>query len=952
MSPIAGPVSLGMALLLIFLALCGGLVATDLTHPGEETAHYLPSTTPVYATFNLRPGLDQLLKLKEFINNYWNNPDIKSDWDEASDWLDSELRINFQTEVFPWLGPEIALGVRDLISGCPEWMGPEYIALIGTMDKQASQAAFDNWIGRWRADVGGSEEEIYRGIVIYENFEQSSANPPCVRYRCYAHTDEYILVAMSDLPLVHQTIDLILDGGPSLWDDSNFQAARAKLPQQRVGMLYCNLETQVLPYLLDQGYSTQMATSLASHFPPYAAASLSFAEGGKLKLDVHAPTQQGILSSVAGQAAPLDTARLAPGDTLLFFSLQNPGLFWQEISRFATELGFMSSDFDDRFQDDFGFSLGDDVFSWMTGEVGYADMNGWFVGHGYPRALFYAEIEDQDLVTQKLNKLFAALQNAGASVETQEVTLESDADGTMHQVPATLVSIEDVPFTPGYLFLGNYLVVGSSEYELRSALDAYFAPETSLAQNPDFQAVVSSLSPERTWLGYFNIYGWIDQMLFQAEIYGDAEGYAEIARFTDPLRAFALSNLIGQDDTTLNLNFQVRAEEITTGRVMGRIFLEDYYAPTGEYPSLAGISIDIDGRRTITDPDGRFIVSGITPGSHTLTATTPNFLPVSKTITVGVGRIPQSVGDAMLWTGNPVADDCIDILDLAAVAASFNTRVSTYKDGDLNGDDLVDIYDLVQVGKRFGMEGPISWDKSLPWTKLVLKADLGHLDPEQAEACMKVATEIIQHRLDSYGGTTSVVIRQGADSIIIAVPRTYPYPLENMVTLVTRTGHLDFREQADGKWVMTDLTSDYLLSAQVVTSPLGQTQIRLQFNPNGSELLEEITRRNIDKPLGIFLDGELWQAPTVRAVISGGWVVIGGFYDEESAKVLAAQLNSGALPILLSLQSVEMVWGWEIAGTAGIGAENPVSSYISAAKELLPHLRSLDEIKGLVIDSK
>lgn len=44
----------------------------------------------------------------------------------------------------------------------------------------------------------------------------------------------------------------------------------------------------------------------------------------------------------------------------------------------------------------------------------------------------------------------------------------------------------------------------------------------------------------------------------------------------------------------------------------------------------------------------------------------------------------------------------VDVLDLALVAAAFNTRPPINPAADLNGDGIVNIFDLAMVGLNYG----------------------------------------------------------------------------------------------------------------------------------------------------------------------------------------------------------------------------------------------------------
>ncbi len=109
-------------------------------------------------------------------------------------------------------------------------------------------------------------------------------------------------------------------------------------------------------------------------------------------------------------------------------------------------------------------------------------------------------------------------------------------------------------------------------------------------------------------------------------------------------------------------------------------------------------------------------------------------------------------------------------------------------------------------------------------------------------------------------------------------------------------------------WKATKLTGKELASARVEFDPqVGTPLVSLQFNDEGARLFEEITRRNIGKPVGIFLDGVAISTPIVQAEIAGGRAVIQGSGNVEEAKVLARRLQAGALPVGIKLIAQQTV---------------------------------------------
>lgn len=109
-------------------------------------------------------------------------------------------------------------------------------------------------------------------------------------------------------------------------------------------------------------------------------------------------------------------------------------------------------------------------------------------------------------------------------------------------------------------------------------------------------------------------------------------------------------------------------------------------------------------------------------------------------------------------------------------------------------------------------------------------------------------------------------------------------------------------------WKNTDLTGAQLDRAQVqFEQNSGEPQVGLEFNDEGKELFAEITKRNVGRPVAIFLDGEPISIPTVQNTITAGRAVITGSFTIDEAKELAQNLNAGALPVPINLISQQKV---------------------------------------------
>jgi preprotein translocase subunit SecD len=232
---------------------------------------------------------------------------------------------------------------------------------------------------------------------------------------------------------------------------------------------------------------------------------------------------------------------------------------------------------------------------------------------------------------------------------------------------------------------------------------------------------------------------------------------------------------------------------------------------------------------------------------------------------------------------------------------------------------------------------------------LVYRADLSKKDPEQTdEDAMRGVLDKIKRRVNIYGVTEPIIQKLGTDQILVQLPGITD--VEEALKLIGKTAELDFRElpadwqpeasqegeEEEIPWVKATgigsdgaekvLTGKYLQDAQVVLDPqTNEPEVRFEWNDEGALLFEQITKRNVQKPLAIFLDDVLISAPRVQSVIKETGVITGLTLDE--ARLLAIQLKSGALDVPLEViqeQDIDATLGSDsvrkslIAGAIGL----------------------------------
>ncbi|MCF7795801.1 protein translocase subunit SecD [Patescibacteria group bacterium] len=126
-------------------------------------------------------------------------------------------------------------------------------------------------------------------------------------------------------------------------------------------------------------------------------------------------------------------------------------------------------------------------------------------------------------------------------------------------------------------------------------------------------------------------------------------------------------------------------------------------------------------------------------------------------------------------------------------------------------------------------------------------------------------------------------------------------------------------------WINTQLSGKNLDGASVNFDQMtGEPNVSLDFDSEGGDLFADITERNVGKQVAIFLDGTVISAPRVDEPITSGSAVINGAFTVSEAKLLAMRLNSGALPVPITLISQK-----NIGPTLGeISVEKSIKAFI------------------------
>lgn len=176
--------------------------------------------------------------------------------------------------------------------------------------------------------------------------------------------------------------------------------------------------------------------------------------------------------------------------------------------------------------------------------------------------------------------------------------------------------------------------------------------------------------------------------------------------------------------------------------------------------------------------------------------------------------------------------------------------------------------------------------------------------PEGSEAdfgtLLNGTIRVIQERLTDKGYAEATVQQIGTDGIRVEIPDvTDP---SAVLDLIGSTAKLEFKDP-DGNTFM----DGSMVKTAVYQFNEGDHQVAFTLTDEGAKIFADMTSNNIGKTLGIYLDGEELLAPTVQSAITTGSGVITQMQSAEYAQTVAAQIQSGALPMELTQQKVDTV---------------------------------------------
>ncbi len=226
---------------------------------------------------------------------------------------------------------------------------------------------------------------------------------------------------------------------------------------------------------------------------------------------------------------------------------------------------------------------------------------------------------------------------------------------------------------------------------------------------------------------------------------------------------------------------------------------------------------------------------------------------------------------------------------------------------------------LVKAGRNFVFGLDLAGGSALTYS-----IDTGKLPAgTNVDDSVNALRDVIERRVNLFGVREPTVTTEYSRlakewRLVVELPGVTD--LKQAEKLIGETPVLEFRAEDKTKpaststaisvdnFVSTGLTGTYLQKSNLVFDPTtNNPMVELVFNDAGAKLFAQITKDNIGKQVAIFLDGSAISAPTVQQEITQGTAVISGRFSVTEAKLLVGRLNSGALPVPITLAGTTVV---------------------------------------------
>ena len=499
--------------------------------PARQAAEILPEGTEVLVSLDLAIlDLEGFRNLREI---YLDNPDVRSALDDLDRILQEGADISIEEDIQPWIGSQVVLAVpslRDIVRAT--FVPPDFVVAAATRDREASDRFVAKLLAAEERDGRPYHEADYQGVTLY--LREASGEETVL-----ATFSDWV-VGSNSVRLVKEMVDLAVgtEDRLSLADNPAYGRVLALLPPgPRVTFFLAPSDiieaiSRLSPLEFPQE-QTQDLEALEA-----AAMAGTFQEDGirfdaVATYDVERMTDQ-VRSALQQPASANAVLQNIPADALLVLNGQNLSTVWSQVAQGLEG----TPDFEETLADleaALGFSVDQDIFSWMTGEWAFVLVDAPSPDPAVPPVGAYALIGTDDVegARRHVENVIGAFGPLALFLFEEE---------TIGGVEMTVFTDENGRFLVGYGFLEEYFLVAYLE---ESVVAATGAARNPLTENQNFRAMRDRLPRQNTGYLYANVDLLRDVAV--GELTGvDLRDYEENAEaFLEPIHAVGAAGEAG-----------------------------------------------------------------------------------------------------------------------------------------------------------------------------------------------------------------------------------------------------------------------------------------------------------------------------------------------------------------------------------------------------------------------
>jgi hypothetical protein len=449
----------------------------------DQLARYFPSSTVMFASADLAAAAN---------NNFNINP-LDMIGAQASA-LQKATGLDWQKDVVPWAGPDVAVGVFPLANSQQAAANAAtavgVVALIQSRDDNAAKAAIGKLNAHERQQGTTLQQSSYNGFTLYATGSGSSSG-------LYGSGSGWALIA-SNTDAAHAVIDRINGGSDSLNDQQAFKDAISNLPSNHFGTYYVNLRQaldSLIPVKAPNGLASVSVPFIESY--PVAGGYLAWSETGQRSQITFNAVRNPNIPNVSGDTTGF--AKLVPSDAVAYAGAGNLGKLVQAV---VSQVGVATTGADP-LQSALGVSASDPL---AQQPVGVAALK----TSGNAQPVIYIHVSDDAAATQLIGKIAAAhnwtatpTNVAGRSATTLSDASTDSGQPTADGAPVkTTVHVVAVAFTTN-----NTLVIAPDTTSATLVAQVAQGTVANLTSNATFQKMLKAAPSGAAVTGYVSAAG-------------------------------------------------------------------------------------------------------------------------------------------------------------------------------------------------------------------------------------------------------------------------------------------------------------------------------------------------------------------------------------------------------------------------------------------------------------